>query len=676
MDKRSEETLNAGDIYAKDMISIASFLDGFTDLETMRETIKKEYVAAASTAQASNDITSNYTLPRYSEKDMVEAQANDDAIFRIKELLLEYPFHRPDAKKLCGEVSEVKMYCKVWKDLCVERNILFRIDPQSGKHKLVIPHALRKEILDELHNKPCGGHLGVSRVRSAIKQRFYWPRMRADIERWCKCCRTCSLSKRGPSRGKSPLVQELVASVWERVAFDVIGPLKQTARGNRFILTVVDYFAKWVEAYPLPEHTAKTVAWTIVTEWVARYGVPLHLHCDQAPEFESKVMADFCKMLGITKTRTSPYHPSGNGLAERSNQTLESILKCTVNANKDNWDNELSFAVMAYRATPSATTGCSPNLLAHGCEITLPIDIMYGGIAPPERRHGVYRCYCDYVHDLQESMAAAFQRAKSCSKVAAERQKRYYDVGAEYKKFYPGQFVLWMHKPTAAKSLSSGWKPLVVTKVLSKVDVQCQESPTSRPITIHVDQLIPDPYKPYRSNWVKEALVMNRPLPGRPNPTRPSGGVDRARLSTRKDVGVHVDTPSNRSSNSVDTRNTQIKKTITTRSSTKVSDPSNTDVGTKSMSSKDSLKTTDLSRGEELSVEVSLKGPAKRRPGTILEDSRSSKKVSWSDPLVQVRHFDRHTSDPPTGPIRTRCGREVHQPKRYDPFELGAGLQC
>ncbi len=670
MDKQSEETLTAGSNYADHVASMTSFIDGFTDLETMKESVRKEYVAAAGAAQAQQDETTNYTLPRYSEKDIVEAQSNDDAIARIKQLILQYGHNKPESKKLRSEVSEVKLYCKVWHSLSVERNILFRTDPQSGKPKLVIPHALRKEILDELHNKPCGGHLGITRVRAAIKQRFYWPRMRADIERWCKCCRTCTLNKKGPSRGKSPLVQDLVASVWERVAFDVIGPLKQTARGNRFILTVVDYFSKWVEAYPLPEHTAKTVAWTIVTEWVARYGVPLYMHCDQAPEFESKVMADFCKMLGITKTRTSPYHPSGNGLAERSNQMLESILKCTVNENKDNWDEKISFGLMAYRATPSATTGCSPNLLAHGRETTLPIDIMYGGIAPPERRHGVYRCYCDYVHDLQESMAAAFQRAKACSKVAAERQKRYYDIGAEYKKFYPGQFVLWMHKPTAAKSLTSGWRPLVVTKVLSKVDVQCQESPTSRPITIHMDQLIPDPYKPHRTNWVKEALAQrNHEVVNRAQP-QPVKVVDRARLSTKRVTKTQPGV------SGVDMGNDTHANKHPIADLTDDSDQASEDAGTNPDDLNDSSDSNDLSRDEQLSMEVSHEGPAQRRPGIIQSDSKSSRNVSWKDPLVEVKQC-RHSGDPPTAPVtRTRCGRALTKPKWQSDIDMSASCVC
>ena len=642
LDKKSEIVMQAAESYSNSFEKPIHMTKETWEKEKLH--LQREYVAAASIDLAEDIDTNSSTLPRYSEQDVVKSQSEDDAIARVKQLLVEYPHERPSSKQLRGELEEVKQYCKVWADLRIEENILYRKDPNSSGLRLVAPKSLRKEILEELHDKPAGGHLGITRVRSALKQRFFWPRMRADIERWCQCCRTCSLNKKGPSRGKSPLIQEMIGSPWERVAFDIVGPLKQTARGNRFILTVVDYFTKWVEAYPLKEHTAKTVANTIVTEWVSRYGVPLHLHCDQAPEFESKVIADFCKMLGSTKTRTSPYHPIGNGLAERSNQTLESILKCTVNENKDNWDLELPFALMAYRATPSATTGCSPNLLVHGRETTLPIDIMYGGITPPARRHGVYRCYCDYVHDMQESMAAAFQRAKACSKVAAERYKRHYDVGTAYKKFYPGQFVLWMHKPTANKTLHSGWRPLVITRILNKVDVQCQESEDSRPITIHMDNVIPDPYKPFRTNWVKERLDRI------PEPIIPTPVVEQTTI-----------------------------KTVPPQTE-KVSDDN---LGESNKETTPSPSNRDLSRDDELSEEVSTKDPAQRRSQVIQNDSKPSKKVTWKRVLEEVEEIPKRrrrnrrkanqpqagpqVQPPPSGQRTTRFGRTVRDTQRYNP---------
>ena len=64
--------------------------------------------------------------------------------------------------------------------------------------------------------------------------------MKKDIEQWIKCCFKCLIAKRGPGRGKAPMQTEISGAPFDRCAFDVIGPLPETARGSRFILTVVD----------------------------------------------------------------------------------------------------------------------------------------------------------------------------------------------------------------------------------------------------------------------------------------------------------------------------------------------------------------------------------------------------------------------------------------------------
>ena len=74
------------------------------------------------------------------------------------------------------------------------------------------------------------------------------------------------------------------------------------------MLVITDYFAKWTESYVIPNQEAATVAEKLVSEFVCRFGVPHALHSDQGTNFESKVMAEVCKLLDIEKTRTFPLH--------------------------------------------------------------------------------------------------------------------------------------------------------------------------------------------------------------------------------------------------------------------------------------------------------------------------------------------------------------------------------
>ena len=101
----------------------------------------------------------------------------------------------------------------------------------------------------------------------------------------------------------------------ERIAIDVLGPLPMTEAGNKYILIIANYFTKWVEAFPLPNQEAKTVADKLINEVICRFGVPLIIHSDQGRNFESALFAEVCQLLDIQKTPTTPYHPQSDGMA-------------------------------------------------------------------------------------------------------------------------------------------------------------------------------------------------------------------------------------------------------------------------------------------------------------------------------------------------------------------------
>ena len=92
-----------------------------------------------------------------------------------------------------------------------------------------------------------------------------------------------------------------------------MGPFPKIAQGNRHILVVMDHFTKWCEAIPTKDQKASTVAPILVNRIFSRFGSPAVLHSDQGANFESNLTHHICAVMGITKTRTTAYHPSGDG---------------------------------------------------------------------------------------------------------------------------------------------------------------------------------------------------------------------------------------------------------------------------------------------------------------------------------------------------------------------------
>ena len=140
--------------------------------------------------------------------------------------------------------------------------------------QLVVPKALQKTVLEQLHDSPVGGHFGVAKTLPKVRERFFWPKCRQFVKEWCRKFDKYA-SRKGPTkRQKGPMKQFNVGTPLERVAVDVMGPLPTSTSGNKYILILGDYFTKWVEAYPLENQQAETVAEVIVKEFVPRFEVP------------------------------------------------------------------------------------------------------------------------------------------------------------------------------------------------------------------------------------------------------------------------------------------------------------------------------------------------------------------------------------------------------------------
>ena len=191
---------------------------------------------------------------------------------------LEKCTNKPTWEEIAPHSSNTKTYCAQWQSLRVFERVLYRLwETPSGDdvvRQLILPKLLRQGVLQQLHDAHTAGHLGTAKTLSRVRQRFYWVQCRKDVQEWCRNCDLCA-QKRGPQKKiKAPMGKYNVGSPMERIAIDVLGPLPLTESGNKYVIVIADYFTKWVEALPIPDQEASTIAELLVKEIICRFGVP------------------------------------------------------------------------------------------------------------------------------------------------------------------------------------------------------------------------------------------------------------------------------------------------------------------------------------------------------------------------------------------------------------------
>jgi len=209
----------------------------------------------------------------------------------------------------------------------------------------------------------------------------------------------------------------LAGAPYERWYIDLTGPHPKSERGNIWILTCMDSFSKWAEAYPLRNKEAASIARVLVEHVFTRFGAPLSILSDQGKEVDGRVMREVCRLFGIEKLRTTPYKPSTSQV-ERFHRTMNSILAKTVNEHQKDWDVRLPFAMAAYRASKHKATGYSPNKLVLGRETRGPPDIFFGN--PGDEP---IASYDGYVEQIRDRAVTAYASVRANLQRSAQRNK-------------------------------------------------------------------------------------------------------------------------------------------------------------------------------------------------------------------------------------------------------------
>ena len=326
------------------------------------------------------------------------ADPNLSVIIKLIECgqLLKRKLHRKDS-------PEVKSLLRIRKNLKLTKDILYRrsySDNSSSKKvlwQLVVPKAYRLRALAGCHDDV--GHQGRMSTLSLLRERFFWPGMQEEASQYLLKCPRCLRRKSTPQR--APMQPIYVTQPLELVHMDYLS--LEPSKGNiENALVITDHFTRYALAYPSKTQTAQATARILWDNFICHYGFPEKFISDQGRNFESDLKKELCKIAGVKKLHTTPYHPQGNGQCERFNSTLCNMLGTLSVEEKSDWKSYLGCMTHAYNCTKHASTTYSP----------------YCGDNSSKSR---------YVQKLRRRLNYAFQKASKYSHQQAQKYKSSYD---------------------------------------------------------------------------------------------------------------------------------------------------------------------------------------------------------------------------------------------------------
>ena len=349
-------------------------------------------------------------LQPYSRNQLKDSTNKDPVISEVKRYVREgWPQHIDKP-----EVQEFKKYSS---SLSVVDDCLI------NGNRVVIPEAMRKQILDILHL----GHFGMQKMKQLARSAVYWPHIDSQIEDTCRCCTACAEHQnRPPQPANHPWM--MPEKPWSRIHIDHA----INFMGSNWLI-VTDAYSK----YPCIHQTSSTstkATTTLLEEDFAHFGYPHTIVSDNATTFSSAEFQEWCHYRGIKHLTGAPYHPATNGAAERLVQSFKQSLKKSKLPPRP----ALQEFLMQYRRTP-LNTGFSPSQLLNGRQIRTKIDSLLPSPA----------------HIAQERQSTDATKSQQKEQSTVQHVRTRYSVGTPCYALYCGP----------RHTNSPRWVPATVTKV-------------------------------------------------------------------------------------------------------------------------------------------------------------------------------------------------------------------
>ena len=239
-------------------------------------------------------------------------------------------------------------------------------DTSTGIFRPLLPAAFRESAIWALHNI---AHPGIKSSRKLVSSSFCWPRMSSSITATVRTCLHCQRGKISRHVNVSPDHIPVPVRRFAHLHVDLVGPLPMSCTYT-YLFTVVDRTTRWPEAVPMSSTTAADCAAALFSGWIQRFGVPETITSDRGAQFTSSLWAALCRLLDITHSSTTAYHPQSNGMVERFHRRLKDGLRARCAGAE--WAHHLPWVMLGIRSAWRLDGSYSPAEAVYGTQPVLP----------------------------------------------------------------------------------------------------------------------------------------------------------------------------------------------------------------------------------------------------------------------------------------------------------------
>ena len=420
---------------------------------------------------------------------LIQAQKEDRVLQQVRGWVTEGKI--PSNQELKGESEETRAYAQIAKECELKDDLLYFKDSlgfakDEKTFRILVPEECKEAVFFWSHRHPTAGHFGQRATILRAKAKFCYIGLYTDLKRKVSGCTDClakitkanvKSGRHKPSRSGFPT---------EKLFIDLVGPLPVTNQLHKYIVTIEDAFTRHVQAYPIPNKEAMTVAHVLVDRYICTYGMPLQIHSDNGKEFVNKIWDELMDRMQIKKTCTPVYNPQSNNV-ERFHRTLNQMMRIFTERGDPEWSRYLSVACLAYNTKVNESTGLTPFMAMMGREARMPIDLI---LPTPAVRGNVQQ----HVQATLDRFTTMYQFIRKNADAVIRRNAKNY--AGQNKRLEVGQKV-WYLCPRKIKGkpvkICDQWiGPYTIIEIDTEVLIRIKPSDyEGNEIVVHVARLVP-----------------------------------------------------------------------------------------------------------------------------------------------------------------------------------------